>query len=120
MMHLLGTDLVEIARIQKVMRRPRFLSRVLGEQEYTQLKERGFPAESIAASFCAKEAFAKAMGTGLCSFGLREVQVVRDEAGKPHYRFSGRAALLMEGKTAVLSLTHTRQYASAVALISDH
>ena len=57
-----GVDLVEISRIEKSIKNPRFCKRVLGKTEYLQLMTRGFPVQSVAASFCAKEAFSKLWG----------------------------------------------------------
>lgn len=113
-MLLVGTDLVEIRRIQRSMRNPRFCSRVLGEAEYAQLALRGFPVSGVAASFCAKEAFSKAVGTGLSGFELRDVQLLRRSSGKPELRLSGAALCLAAGTEFSVSVTHTERYASAV------
>ena len=63
-----GLDLVEIGRVQKAMKRSRFCRKILGGEEYRQLEKRGFPPQSVAASFSAKEAFSKAIGTGVSRF----------------------------------------------------
>ena len=65
-----GLDLVEIGRVQKAMKRSRFCRKILGGEEYRQLEKRGFPPQSVAASFSAKEAFSKAIGTGVRGFSL--------------------------------------------------
>ncbi len=113
-MLLVGTDLVEIGRIKKSMRNPRFLRRVCGPAEYAGLAARGFPASGAAAAFCAKEAFGKAVGTGLAGFGLREAQLLHDGAGRPELALSGRAKALARGARFSVSVTHTSRYASAV------
>lgn len=118
-MHSIGLDLTELERIEQSMKNPRFCRRVLGKEEYSQLQRRGFPVESVAASFCAKEAFAKAMGTGVRGFCLAEVQLLREENGKPYLRLSGGAKKLAKklGYTEFsVSVTHSRAYASAVVL----
>ena len=117
-MLLTGLDLVEIDRIRKAMQRPRFCRRVLGEEEYRQLSLRGFPCQSVAASFCAKEAFGKALGTGISGFALSEVQLLRRENGSPYLAFSGEALRMAQKSGAVfsVSITHTRLYAAAVVL----
>lgn len=115
-MLLAGTDLVEIRRIQKSMKNPRFCERILGVEEYSQLQSRGFPAQSVAASFCAKEAFSKAVGTGLGAFDLREAQLLRDASGKPSLYLSGRALNLAACARFSVSVTHTAEYASAVVV----
>jgi holo-[acyl-carrier-protein] synthase len=117
-MLLVGIDLVEINRLEKSMKNPRFCGRVLGVAEYSQLKMRGFPVQSVAASFCAKEAFSKALGTGLRGFSLNEVELLRGSDGKPTLNLSGRAlkiALVCKLQFSV-SVTHTREYAAAVVI----
>jgi ADP-dependent NAD(P)H-hydrate dehydratase / NAD(P)H-hydrate epimerase len=111
-----GNDLVEIERIRKSMKNPRFCLRVLGGREYAQLEGRGFPAESVAASFCAKEAFSKAVGTGISGFDLREAQLLRTPSGRPELCLSGRARELAGDREFSVSVTHTREYASAVVV----
>lgn len=93
-MLLVGLDLVENARIRNSMKRPRFCRAILGDDEYRLLSERGFPVQSVAASFCAKEAFGKALGTGIRGFSLREVELLRRENGAPYLKLSGCAAKL--------------------------
>ena len=116
-----GVDLIELERIKHAMKNPRFLSRVLGKTEYLQLKGRGFPVQSVAASFCAKEAFAKAVRTGVRGFSLCEVELVRAENGAPFLLLTGRAQALANrlGVVFSVSVTHTREYASAVVVAQE-
>lgn len=113
-----GIDLVEINRIKISMENPRFCSRVLGPTEYSQLATRGFPVQSVAASFCAKEAFSKAIGTGLRGFSLDEVELLRAENGQPSLKLSGSALQIAKerGLTFTVSVTHTHEYAAAVVI----
>ena len=111
-----GIDLVEIGRIEKSIRNPRFCSRVLGEEEYGQLARLGFPARSVAASFCAKEAFSKTLCTGLGAFRLGEAELIRLPSGKPELRLSGRAAFLARDMRFSVSVTHTEKYAAATVV----
>lgn len=114
-----GIDLVEIDRMEKAVNSSeRFLQRVLGKREQEYYEAHGMKTESLAAAFAAKEAFSKAMGTGVRDFSLREVEVLHDELGCPHYAFSGRAEELVHktGLSFELSLTHTKTTAAAVAV----
>ena len=71
--------------------------------------------QTAAANFAAKEAFGKALGTGLLrEFALCETEALRDENGAPYFSFSGRAAALM---TAHLSLTHEGGTAAAFVVL---
>lgn len=114
-----GIDLVEVDRMVEAMASSeRFLQRVLGDREREYYEAHGMKPESIAAAFAAKEAFSKAVGTGVRDFSLREVEVLHDELGCPHYGFSGRALAIVEeqGLSLELSLTHTKTTAAAVAV----
>ncbi len=120
-----GIDLIEIERIQHSVDRfgPRFLDRVYtsAEQEYCLRKRNA--AESLAARFAAKEAGAKALGTGI-SHGVSwlEIEVEREAGGRPTLRFSGRAAQFAERlgvKRAALSITHTGTLAIASVVLED-
>jgi holo-[acyl-carrier protein] synthase len=120
-----GIDLVEIGRIQQSVDRygERFLDRVYtaGEKAYCLRKRNA--AESLAARFAAKEAGAKALGTGI-SQGVSwlEIEVVREPSGRPGLRFHGRAAE-RAGQMGVgniaLSLTHTGELAMASVVLED-
>lgn len=120
-----GIDLVEIARIRHSTERfgERFLNRVYtaAEQAYCLRKRNG--AESFAARFAAKEAGAKALGTGI-SQGVNwlEIEVVREPGGRPTLRFHGRAAeraQQMGVRNVALSLTHTSTLAMASVTVED-
>ncbi len=116
----IGVDLVRIARIQKSLAQPRFLERLYGERERELLTASARPAERAAANFAAKEAFGKALGTGLWrEFSPCEVEALRDENGAPYFVLTGRAAALMDarGLTAHLSLTHEGEYAAAFVVL---
>lgn len=80
-----GIDLIEINRIKEsVDKSERFLQKYFGEEEIALFEKTG-SYQSIAGNFAAKEAFSKAMGTGVRGFSLNEVQTLRDEPGRPLY-----------------------------------
>lgn len=120
-----GIDLVEIGRIQQSMDRygQRFLDRIYttGEQAYCKRKRKA--GESFAARFAAKEAGAKALGTGI-SYGVSwlEIEVVREASGRPTIRYHGRAAEIASRlgvAHAALSITHTAELAMASVVLED-
>jgi holo-[acyl-carrier protein] synthase len=120
-----GTDLIEIARIEQSVARfgDRFLARVFtpGEIAYCQRKKHA--AESFAARFAAKEAGAKALGTGI-SQGISwlELEVTREPRGKPVLALQGRAAARATalGVTHIsMSITHSRDQALAVVIMEN-
>ena len=120
----LGTDLIEISRIEKSIERygDQFLQRVFtpGEIAYCLRKKRN-AAESFAARFAAKEAGAKALGTGISQgISWREIEVRRAPGQRPELEFSGRAADRAERmgvRTISLSLTHGKDTAMAIVIL---
>ena len=120
-----GIDLVEIQRIQQSLERfgPRFLNRVYTAAEQAYCLRKRNPAESLAARFAAKEAGAKALGTGI-SRGVTwlEIEVVRQPSGQPTLRFHGRAAEIanrLNARHAALSITHSRDLAMASVVLEE-
>lgn len=108
-----GVDAVEIARVAKSLRREGFLRRFFSEEEQAYFQSRNGAPQTVAGHFAAKEAFSKAMGTGLSGFELREVGVVHDGRGKPHFALAGAAERLAAGWSLSLSITHTADTATA-------
>ena len=118
-----GIDLADVGRIRHSIDRygGRFLNRIYtaAEQAYCQRKRNS--AESFAARFAAKEAGAKALGTGI-SRGVTwsELQVEREPGGRPILVLRGRAALLAAAlgvQRVSLSLTHTSKLAMATVMM---
>jgi len=119
-----GTDIVEIDRIKKaVTRTPSFLDRIYtpAEQEYCMNKKAG-RYSSLSARFAAKEAVAKAFGTGMGEkAGPSEIEVLNDTHGKPYISLKGSAKDTFENIKAEkidISLSHSRDYAVAFAVIT--
>jgi holo-[acyl-carrier protein] synthase len=118
-----GTDLTEISRIEQTVQRhgERFLERVYtpAEMRYCQRKKNS--AESLAARFAAKEAGAKALGTGIAKgVSWREIEVTHLPGGRPTLLFHGRAAeraQQMGVNAAHLSLSHGRDLAIAMVIL---
>ncbi len=110
-----GVDIIEIERVRAAveMHGERFLNRVYTPQE---LAEAGTNTASLAARFAAKEAAAKALGTGIGPVAWREIEVHRDNLHRPHLLLHGAAARLAEqlGLTEwTISLSHTQTIAIA-------
>ncbi len=112
-----GIDLLEIDRLERALgRHPRLAERVFteGEREYAAARAR--PGRHLAARFAAKEAVVKALGLS-GGFGLREIEVVAGEP--PTLRLAGRAAEAAAGRSIDVSLTHSRDFAAAVAVATS-
>ena len=124
MIHGIGTDIVHVARLKAALERhgDRFAARILaeGDGERAGFRASRDPARFLAKRFAAKEAFGKALGTGVAvPATLHAVRVGHDELGKPVYLFDdGLAAYMRErGLTAHLSLSDEADYVVAFALI---
>lgn len=98
------------------MEHPVFLKKFYGERELAELEKRGVPAQSVAAAFAAKEAFSKALGTGISGFSLREVELLHEDSGKPYLFLSGSAKELAGKLSFDVSVTHTDALASATVI----
>ncbi len=120
-----GIDLIEIRRIEMSIARygDRFLNRVFTSAEQAYCLKKRTAAESFAARFAAKEAGAKALGTGI-SRGVNwlEIEVVRAPGQRPQVEFRGRAleiAQRLQVTHSALSITHTAELAMASVVLED-
>jgi holo-[acyl-carrier protein] synthase len=115
---VIGIDVLEIDRLEEALaRRPNLLSRLFTQAERDYADAHARPATHLAARFCAKEAVAKALA--LDAWAFQDVEVVATETA-PEVRLTGAAAAKAEqlGVKPKISLTHTRQTAAAVAILS--
>lgn len=118
-----GTDIVECARIAKVLERQqeRFLKRVFTEGEQAYCLKMKNPVPHLAARFAAKEAVSKCFTTGIGeSLGWKSIEVIKGERDQPIILLDPDAANLLKllgGKDVLISLSHTDSYGLAVAVI---
>jgi holo-[acyl-carrier protein] synthase len=113
----LGTDIIEIKRVADMYRRnPRFAERIYTRRElkYCLAHQNCFP--HLAARFAAKEAVAKALGR---SFSWQDVEIDNEDSGRPGVLLYGEARKCAENKKVMLSISHSHDYATAVALILE-
>ncbi|HXR95091.1 MAG TPA: holo-ACP synthase [Rhizomicrobium sp.] len=121
----LGSDLIDIRRIEKTLERhgPRFIARIFTEIERAKSERRSARAASYAKRFAAKEACAKALGTGL-SQGVfwRDMGVINLPSGKPTMKLTGGAlkklnSMIPPGHRAQIDLSITDEYPLAQAIV---
>jgi len=123
MIYGVGTDVVEIERIRKALERfgDRFARRILCESELKRFQSHRLPANYLAKRFAAKEAFTKALGTGIhAPANWHGVWVVNLKSGKPQLEFSGELKKLLKARQirhAHLSLTDEREMAAATVIL---
>ncbi|MGM9535958.1 MAG: holo-ACP synthase [Intestinibacter sp.] len=117
----IGIDIIEIDRIEKVLKRtPRFLDRNFTEKEVEYFKANNLRSESIAGNFAAKEAISKAIGTGVRGFNLKDIEILRDDLGKPivnTYNNLNEICIKYSVKEIKVSISHSENYAVANCLI---
>lgn len=121
----LGIDLVEVSRIRDLLERhgERFKERTFTAGEIAYCDSCADPAMHYAARFAAKEAAAKALGTGLWAHGVdwKQIEVTREESGKPVlvlHTIAQTHAASMGSTQALISITHTRELAMAQVILT--
>lgn len=108
----IGIDLLDVARLERALdRRPNLARRLFTERELADCRARARPAMHLAARFCAKEAVVKALGLGHCPW--QEIEITSGPLGEPLVKVSERVS--SGTARVVISLTHERQIAGAVA-----
>lgn len=118
----IGTDIARVGRFEKFLDgREAVLKRLFTEGELDYALDKRFPAPHLAARFAAKEAFLKALGLGLRQ-GIRwhDIEIVRDELGKPSLRLTGKAQEIFKERDYInshLSYSHDGDYAMATVVV---
>jgi len=118
-----GTDLIEIKRVARVLERfgERFAQRILCEPELKRFRTHKQPVAYLAKRFAAKEAFTKALGTGIhAPANWHGVWVVNLKSGKPQLEFSEELQRLLttrQIRRSHLSLTDEREMAAATVIL---
>lgn len=122
MIYGIGTDIVRVSRLAADLERfgEKFAERILTEAELAEFREVSAKANFLARRFAAKEATAKAMGTGFAQgLSLRHIGVAHDDNGKPELVFAGRALEFMrEKKIRVAHVSLADEVDHAVAFVA--
>ncbi|SHJ86053.1 holo-ACP synthase [Tepidibacter formicigenes] len=117
----IGVDIIEIYRIKNaVNRNNKFLGRVFTKEEIDYFESKNFKIETIAGNFAAKEAVSKAFGTGIRNFRLTDIEILRNDLGKPYVKLYNNLYELSEKlkiTEIMISISHCKEYAVANAII---
>lgn len=116
MIYGIGNDLIEIERVLKACEKENFIKRVYTEAESALI---AMDKKKAAGNFAVKEAVVKVFGTGFGICKPKEIEVLRDEKGKPYVTLYGNAKKFAdekEIKTIHVSITNTKEYVCAVAI----
>ena len=117
----IGTDITEVKRFEKWVKNPQMLQRFFNEKEMSGAKSDSAKCQHYAVRFAAKEAFSKALGTGITGFNLKEVYITNNSEGAPLLNIEGAALSLMKERfgdcKAFVSLSHEKEYAIAYVIL---
>jgi holo-[acyl-carrier protein] synthase len=112
-----GIDIIEVSRIRNIIEKygDKFFQRILTDKEITYCKSFKYPELHFAGRFASKEAYSKAIGTGISKeFGWKDIEILNDEKGKPyvnHLKESEFSCYKFE-----ISISHTKDYGCAVVI----
>ncbi len=112
----IGTDLIEIERVKKACEKEAFVKRYFSEREVEAVKGE---LTKLANNFAAKEAVSKCFGTGFRGFSPIDIEVLRDEYGKPYvvlHREASNIAAKMGINNILLSISDTKDFSQAFAV----
>ncbi|TCO73159.1 holo-ACP synthase [Marinisporobacter balticus] len=116
----IGIDIIEIERIgNAISRNDQFLKRIFTSKEITYFEEINYRINTIAGNFAVKEAIMKALGTGLRNFKWVDIEIHRDDLGKPSvilYKNAKKIAAEQGIEEILISISHSKDYAVAQAL----
>lgn len=112
---MIGTDIIELEKIKHHSKRDYFMNKVFTSKELEYFKKKKDIAH-IGTTFAAKEAVFKALGTGWIDG--KEIEILRNRSGKPSVKLYGRLRNKLREKKIMLSLSYTKDYAVAFAVIS--
>ena len=121
----IGTDIISIDRLSKSLKSKNFIKRIFNEKEILKCKKTNKSANCFAKRFAAKEAFSKALGTGIAKgINFNEIIILNKKSGKPYINFIGQTKKTLnkkfKGKKSriSLSLSDEKKYAVAFVAIS--
>jgi holo-[acyl-carrier protein] synthase len=116
----LGTDIIEIKRIERaIQKRERFKTRFFTDKEVAYCEQYKKPWANFAGRFAAKEAVVKALGTGFSGFQWQDVEIISTSTGKPEVKlYNGAKKIAQEQEITeiIISISHCHDYATADAI----
>ena len=121
----IGTDIVSVERIKNSLKNKKFIGRIFNEKEILKCKKNKNSVNCYAKRFAAKEAFSKALGTGISNgINFNEIVVLNKKSGKPYISIIGQTKKILKKKfkrqksKISLSLSDEKKYAVAFVTIS--
>ena len=122
-----GTDIVEVSRINKLIKNISFIQRIFTKSEILNSKKTNLKANYFSKRFAAKEALMKAVGTGFTkSVNFKDISVVNDKFGKPNIKYNDNVKKLIISRYKIksfnlfLSLSDEKNYSIAFVIIQQN
>lgn len=117
----IGTDIIEIDRVEMAIKNNKnFIKKVFTEKEIEMFNKRNMRSEVIAGNFAAKEAISKALGTGIRGFSLTDMEILRDDFGKPVAYLNKVMENIINRKYKLnISISHNKTSAIAFAILEE-
>jgi len=116
---MIGIDIQEVERLENYANNPERMERMFTRRELDYISRKGHAIETIAGMFCAKEAFFKAIGSGINISQLLEIEIWHHKSGAPYYSLS--PAIIKQNNLSTarinLSISHTKKVAIAMCQI---
>lgn len=120
-----GTDIAQVPRFERWVRNPKIIEKYFNQNEFFDgdlQKSEKAACRHYAVRFAAKEAFAKALGTGFIGLTLRDFYVAKDKLGKPYFKFGEETKKILDSRLGnnyniQLSMSHEKEYAVAFVVI---
>lgn len=116
MIYGIGTDIIEIERVEKACKNERFIERCFTKLERELIQQ---DSKKAAGNFAVKEAVAKVFGTGFRGIHLTDIEVLRDSLGKPYIRLYQSAKEMAKERNIIMfhvSISNTKEYATAFVI----
>ena len=111
-----GIDLEDVSRFEPILSNPALLHRMFREEECAYIRASSHPAASAAGIYCAREALAKAIGSGLFRSLFTDAELIHDARGRPEFVFSGELAARFCSTDFHVSISHTKAQATAIVV----
>lgn len=121
----IGIDIIEIERIKNSLnKRGHFLKKLFTESEIELFQSKGYNPQTIAGNFAAKEAISKSLGLGIRGYNFRDMEILRDELGKPIVKTYNNLEKICIDYSVLeikVSISHSKNYAvaNAIAIVDD-
>ena len=120
----IGSDIVDIERIKKSLKKKNFIKKIFSNSEINTIEKKSNKIPNYAKRFAAKEAFSKALGTGISGgISFKDISISNNKRGKPHILLLGRTKTIVQRTikkryTIFLTISDEKKYALAMVVIT--